>query len=108
MSELFEIGQRERELFAELHAAEVESKEAGRNLLAKIWVYGPERSNIEDEARDRFFEAEQREMMARRAWAEAYKAFGASAAGLAKARYFARLKADPIARASPPAVEEVA
>jgi hypothetical protein len=84
---------REQEAWNALEAAKGAWKEAGRDLLVKIECYGPQPSTIEDEARTRFFEACGVQDEAREAWVKTHRAFKASAAGQAYARY---LK-DPLA-----------
>jgi hypothetical protein len=100
------LWQSQQELKAELEAAGAKREKAGLNLLARVWVYGPERSTLEEEARDDFYEAMKSEEAARTAWEQARHAFEVSEAGRAKATYLAFMQADPIARESAIAKEE--
>ena len=100
------LWQSQQELKAESEAADAKRDEAGAMLLARVWVYGPERSAPEDEARDAFYEAMKAAEEARTAWNQARQAFQVSIAGRAKAAYLAFMQADPIARETANAKEE--
>jgi hypothetical protein len=101
--------QRRQELFAELQAAKEAENRAGELILSAIRIDADSpHGSLWQERRQAYMDASDRRDEVFAAWSAARKAFEASPAGQVEARYFARLSVDPIARASSPAVEEVA
>lgn len=99
--------QRKEELFDELNKATAAKDEAGQVVLASLLMGF---LDTESGQRDRadYLTAYDDYRDAYVAWEAARKAFKASPAGQAKAAYFARLRADPIARETALATEEAA
>lgn len=98
---------RREELLGALETAEKAMDEAGKWVLACLRVGhldGP--SGRRD--REAYLAANEAYEDAYEEWREACKAFDASPAGQARARWRALRAADPIARTSTPAPEEIA
>lgn len=93
--------QRRQELAAELDQATKAKDVEGERVLACIQNDNDSRhGNHWQRVRQTYKDAVERYEDAFAAWDAAYKAFDASPAGQAKERYFARLRADRIARES--------
>jgi hypothetical protein len=103
------LWQREQELGAELDQAKKAQEEAGARVLYYIEMDADSSHGIDwQERRQAYKDAVERREEASRAWRSAREAFGASSAGRAYRRWLGLIESDPIARASAPAVEEVA
>ncbi len=95
---------RERELCAELKKAGEAMDKAGAVVLASLRM-GTLNTEHGRHRRAEYMTAHEAWQDAYVAWEAAGKAFKASPAGQAREDYFARLRADPIARASAPVQE---
>ncbi|MBN9074573.1 MAG: hypothetical protein J0H34_23800 [Rhizobiales bacterium] len=103
------LWQRAQELGAELDRAKKAQEEAGARVLYYIEINADSpHGSMWHERRQAYKDAAERRDEASRAWRSAREAFGASSAGRAYRRWLGLIESDPIARASSPAVEEVA
>ncbi|WP_296740428.1 hypothetical protein [Mesorhizobium sp.] len=98
------LWQRKEELLAELKKAAAAMDKAGREVLTSLQMgFLDSLGGREDRAA--YLTAHEAWQDAYVAWSDAHNAYRASPAGQAERRYFARLRADRIARESVPVTE---